>query len=659
MEGARAPRAEKIATPGRPVRGLACSAGFRRAQQHKPVGARPHVPGGVAPPAPRGPPRKTFPKRRCCGTAQAVTAASRSQHTREIDQALALLVPMMAAVAQINLAPTWRSDSAILSITGAGRPLFGTLSHLFSQALLLLPFGNHTFRFAIAGAMFSGVGGLATLHLCRTLFAKQGGACRLDRFLALGAALTVGLGLPWLSEATTVGGATLGGALALTALNGLLRRGAPSGKRSAVLWGMLGAALCVESLWCAAGLLGALLVLWPETLLDRRSGTWRRPKHRDLLLALLIASVLSGVHLARVGTAAPALFAPTGAAKEAWPLFGLGDWIESVGFLWGAGALFAVVFSLRDRRPLVAFSGLVILDCLAPGQAAVGWHSLENVDPNRMALHLLALGATVSLGALGMRTIAESAYALRLFAARPLALMVGVLAFAGCLAGGEDALRTLGQTTTEGTNAWTDEAFAQLPHHSLVLTKDPSVGNRLLSAQALGARPDLLVVPLGQLITAHSVRHWLQAEPELELLLRDLSVADTPSEHAIARLIDTRPVYLEPNPAWDRRLLEHILPSLPLAGFSAHAVGRSDRIEILNERFAKVDRRIRAGSSGDLLGDETTLRLYENGVADLARVLQAIPDRSSEQVLRSLLPEAQSASDASEFKLGPLAQRSR
>jgi hypothetical protein len=203
--------------------------------------------------------------------------------------------------------------------------------------------------------------------------------------------------------------------------------------------------------------------------------------------------------------------------------------------LWTAGAFFALLFSLEDRRPLYALGLIVLSDWLLPGNGAFGWTTSGRVDASRSAIHLIALALVAPLGALGLRTLGESAQALRLFAARPLAAMVAVLAIAGCLASAEDSLRSLSQEGTSGTQAWTDEALGALPDDALVLVRSDTWGRRLLAAQSLGARPDVLVVPLSEVTRPDSLRHWLDQEPELETLLRDLSVSNSPSERALAR----------------------------------------------------------------------------------------------------------------------------
>jgi hypothetical protein len=324
-----------------------------------------------------------------------------------------------------------------------------------------------------------------------------------------------------------------------------------------------------------------------------------------------------------------------------------------VGFLWTGGAAIAMIFALTDRRPVLALAIWSLADLLAPGTNHHGWTEAVYVDSGRLALHLAGLGALGPLGALGLRTLGETAQALRLFAARPLAAMVAVLAVAGCLASAEDSIRTLAETETRGARAWTGEALDFLPDDALVLTQSPAWGARLLAAQAQGERPDVLVVPLGEVTRPETLRLWLETEPELELLLRDLSITDTPSERAITRLVDRRPVFLEANPTWDHRLLEHLLPTLPLAEFSSHAVGRSDRMTAM-EGVAGPVARIHAATREGLVSDEATRSVLANGFAQTAEALKAIDHKSMER-LEELNPERPKEERDAEEKTAPLA----
>jgi hypothetical protein len=194
-----------------------------------------------------------------------------------------------------------------------------------------------------------------------------------------------------------------------------------------------------------------------------------------------------------------------------------------------------------------------------------------------------------------------------------------------------------------------------LPDDALVLVRSDTWGRRLLAAQSLGARPDVLVVPLSEVTRPDTLRHWLDQEPELETLLRDLSVSNSPSERALARLVDRRALFVEPDPDWDRRLLEHVLPTAPLAQFSSHAVGRSDRLAALELVSAPRDR-IVSGYQDGLTEEAATKELLLHGFDQIRAVLDAVKDGPSSRALESLRPDAapDTAQDEA-VKLAPLA----
>jgi len=568
---------------------------------------------------------------------------------RSLAVAAAFVLPFLGGISQIRGEEIFRSDAAVLAALKGSTQLEGTLSAFLSQIALALPLGNHAFRLALIGALFTGIAGVAALRLAHALFQKQGGYSRLDPWLAFGASLSVSFSLPWLSEATLSGGGCVGAAMALSLLLSALTRGLPRTLIGAALFGLVLGALFTESAWAGAAVVCTAVLSWSE-LTHFRGARPNRLHERPLIraaLSALVALVTCGALLL------PALFSRSAeswatvsqASSSPWPLWSPLGWASSIGLLWCGGALFAALFALRDRAPLGALVLIIAADFLAPGAAEIGWTSSLEADSSRMALHLLALGVTAPLGALGLRTLGESAQALQLFAARPLAAMVAVLAIAGCLASAEDTLRSLEQTGTSGAQTWTDEALDPLPENALVLTQDGTWARRLLAAQALGARPDVLIVPLSHVADAKSVSEWLKREPALEVLLRDLSVSETPSERAITRLVDVRPVYLEPNENWDRRLLEHLGPGVPLAQFSPHALGRSDRLAAI-EKLPDSIKRIEENSKTGLTQENATRLMLDNSLSRSIAVLEAIKDGPAQRALEALKPRRQGEGEA-------------
>lgn len=563
----------------------------------------------------------------------------------------AFLLPLCFAVWANSGDSLWRSDGA--DWRGALRPQQMSLSQLLQACLQTLPAGNQQFRAGLLGAFLAGGCSLLSLRLATRLFRSQGGQSRIDSALALAAALALGLSFPLQSEASIVSSVPLATFLSLWIVQQLSNRacGFPN-RATALVSGLALGLLSLESLWCTGVLALALL---SRELTSQRA---ERPRVNSYWCLGAAASVGLLLWVPRLLSLAPGdIEAGKNPLVSYFPWSPL-DWVHHLGALWCLGAIVAVLVGTRHRGLLLVPLVVIFCDILAPGNGSLGWHPRASVGADRIALHLTALALVASLGALGLRTLAESASALQLLAAKPLRVMVAVLALAGCLAGAEDASRTLSHTTRGGAQAWTDEALLQLPSRALVLTYSEEVGKRLLTAQARGARPDVLIVPLASLSDGRQLSHWLEKEPAMGVLLRDLSVSTHPSERAISHLVDVRPVFLEPNDQWDRRILEHVVPGLPLSRLAPHAVARSDRLAALEDTPPKSQRITTAATLG-LVEDRRTLRVFEDNLEGLARSLKKIGDRASQRRLEELFAEPEPADpDATaQDPPAPLAQR--
>ena len=359
---------------------------------------------------------------------------------------------------------------------------------------------------------------------------------------------------------------------------GWIDRTRRDGLAGSYLRGALWGALLCESVHCAVLVLIIGVLLWPDSLrrveghrtyLDRRIwGSTLRASLSAALCVLIIAQQNGWF------SSQGSFF---GASVDASVSTRMLSWFSGVGMLWCLSAAVAVLFSLRDRRPLYVMCLLALADLLLPCSELAGWTNSGSSDTSRVSLHLLLLAYIAACGALGMRTFGEATQAVGLLGARHFAVLISIVAVAGSLATAEDSLTALSQTEVTGAEAWSEEALQDLPPRALVIMQSEARGRRLRAAQLLGARPDVLIVPLSELSQARHVRHWLKQEPELHLLLVDLSLSDLPSERALTRLVDTRPVFIEPSPNWDQRLLEHVRPGLPLSELATHALARSDR----------------------------------------------------------------------------------
>jgi hypothetical protein len=280
---------------------------------------------------------------------------------------------------------------------------------------------------------------------------------------------------------------------------------------------------------------------------------------------------------------------------------------------------------------------LLGLDLGLPSSGGSSWVSSLESAPARVALHLLTIANIAPLGAVGLRRLLDVARGLRLLAARQSAALLTVLALAAAVAQIEDAHRLVAQTEVAGTRAWTSAALDRLPDQSMILTHSGSVGRRLLAAQRQGERPDVLVVPLEHLAREREVARWLALEPALKPLIVNLSLGHTPTENALALLSDARSVFVEPAPPWEKRLLVHLEPTLPLARFSPAPLASSDRLLGLAERTSGLVQILEATQLG-LHPDLATQSVLTAGLERTRAMLESIGDRRTAKALSDAVP---------------------
>ncbi len=544
---------------------------------------------------------------------------------------LALLIAFAGTLAHASDAPLWRSDSALLA---AGDPaaLTGRVSSLLAQTFSILPLGSHTLRTTLLGSMASAWAAWLLTKTTRHLLAREGMPSRMDPWLSVAAALGVVFSLPWITEATIAGGgAAPGAALAIFLLGWLLKgeKAQPTTLKAATGFGVLLGLLGSESPWAALAL--SLFA----------AAQWSWPAQKQLVPATVSSTLLSAGLL--VGPRALSLppsaldavaLLPT---EASWPSYSLIESSHHVGLLFTLGLLSLALFFRGDKRLLLGAATIVGLDWLVPAPPLGSWMEAVEARPARTALHLLALATVAPLGAWGLRRLAGLIRGAKLAGSPQIAALLTLLAVAGAVAGIEDASRRLSQTHVAGPRAWTQAALHPLPHRAMVLTHSAPVSRRLLAAQKQGERPDVLVVPFDALPQASKLSSFLRQEPALKQLIVDLSVGQHPSERALSQLAEQRPVYVEPHSDWDRRLLEHLHPTLPLARYSVHAIGRSERLSSLKKRAPEIASIVEATEEG-LHPDEATRRILETSVEETRKILEAIGDGPCQRALDDAAP---------------------
>jgi hypothetical protein len=591
---------------------------------------------------------------------------------------VSFLAPAAFGIWHESSAPAWDSDLSALGVFAGAARFQGVVSTLLGQLAQALPLGSGHERAAVPGALALGVLGVTVFQLCSTLLASRAKAPRLNPLLAFAAAVTASLAGRSLGQGALLGSSALPAALSLATLlaSGLLeperrhRQSADFAHRSVLVAALLGLT-ALECVWAALPLVVCLL-----------SGQFLRGLLPGKAQALLFGGTLGGVlalgllpaalaPLLQGAAAAPLAASLSGVAldmsalKSTWSGDGsveaargvleLAPWLDAVGLYALVMALFGAVIAVSDRRlraPLAACALLLASDLLLP-------RSSEHVlgAAGREVPHILALVGIALLGALGTQALAVLLGEIRFVGGRPAQALLVVFTLALAWAGAEDSAQRLAARNERATEAWTDEALAALPPRSLLVVRSEVVAYRLWAASALGARSDVLVVPLPLLGRGSLAADLLTLEPKLALLIRELSVSGLPSEQALTELSDARPLFVDVDPTWDKRLLDHLEPGVFFSRFAPHALGRSDREAALAAGLLPFDR-VLEQARASVKPDMATLWMLERGALQQALLLEALGDKADAQKLRArvqTLP-APNASDEAPAT-GPLAQR--
>ncbi len=544
--------------------------------------------------------------------------------------AAAFFVPLVMTLLRAAPAPLWRDDLA--AVRGLGFVPVGAegvVSSTFMQLAALMPLGGRLLRAAVVSAFGAAVASALLYALARRVLRANAATPRLTVALALAAALSAALAPTWQQEATVVGGATIAAALALVGF--LLRpRSSVSDARVWLGYGALIGLTLAEN--HAAGLaLLAALVAQAAVLADL-------PPRRSLALFTL------GLVSAGAICLAPTLVRPL--ATRAWidlgyDLVSAGGlstdtaasmvtapdaWLGEVGVVTVGIALGGGLWGLARARTRWLVAPLVVLvaaDALFPASRG----GVLAADP-LASVRLLAVAALGIMATLGVHTAVIALDKARIPMAKPAAVLLVVFNFTLVFATSEDGAHVTHRQRYSGAEVWTDEALGSLPTGSLLLVRSPAVAWRLWGARVVrGERPDLVVVPVPLLSHGSVARRLLELEPALAPLIREIAINGQPNEFALSGLADVRPLYVELDPAWDRRLVDHLTPEPLWLSFAPHALGRSDRNASLKRGRRAFTRVLDAAKQSGR--DPATMAILQARAREQAYTLAALGDRGS------------------------------
>lgn len=536
------------------------------------------------------------------------------------------MLPLILGIWTATSDSAWAGDLSVLRDLG-GLPVGseGLLSTLATQLVTSVPVGGRLLRAGLLGVIALAACGWLSYGLIRDLLDAHE-PFALNPLLALIGCQLWAIDPDTLGETSRIGGPALALLIILASLRSMRDL---SDARVFPLLGALTALGAAEN--HAAGVVLAL------TFGVRVMAAGRRLKpvllHGWLTGLFATTAVCWGWRASRpwltrgeidLGFAAPARL-----VIEEVPVDGIVAWVQRLPELWLerlgpvtlclalAGFVWVLLRSAELRRamaPWLFMAGLAGLLPLAPITAHAPW------------LALLALSSTLGIApfvALALVVAVRGLWACRLPFARPASVLAVSFALTLVLQH-LDELAPAEAASALAAESWTEEAFGTLPPRSLILVQTPAVALRLLAARVLdGARPDIVIVPAPFLSSGAFMEQLLGREPELSPLLRQLTVHGLADEYSLSGLADVRPVFVELDPRWDARLLEHLRPEPMWLGFAPHALGAAERRAGVERSQAALRRMWRARARLDA----ATKNVVAASARDQAALLAALGAR--------------------------------
>jgi hypothetical protein len=570
------------------------------------------------------------------------------------------------ALARAASSGQWRDDlPALRDIGFVAVGANGGVSTLLTQALGLVPLGGKTFRAALGSVLALALATWLLQGIAHRLVGKLGLGARLRAALAALAAATAGLSPTWQREATVGGGAMVATACALGVLALALSLAGPERERvvphgrawiaTGALWGAtaaesppaaLAVAFALAAIFWgdrfAAGVADAARSLWRGRLEERALGAapplpTARETRGALLAAALVALLLFAPLLLR--PLAPRAWVDLGRVLSASSLSGLdvagerttalAAWLREVGVVSLSLSVFGtfVAFSRRGMRPLaLPLAALALADAVAPARLA----GMITADP-LTSLRSLAVGALAVLATAGVATGVGLVARARIPMARTAAALSVVFYLTMVALSSEEASFAADRSQQLAAEQWTDEAWLALEPSAAVLVRSPAIAWRLWAARLVrGERPDVLVIPV-PLLDRGSVAHDLALiERGIEPLLHAYALRGAPTEFALSKLADVRPLHVEVDQAWSPRLLSHLSLDGMWLEYAPQPLGPSDRKAALAVTTGPLGRVLAAVHAG-AVPDGATAGVVAAALRDQAGVLAGLGERETAQ----------------------------
>ncbi len=545
---------------------------------------------------------------------------------------LAFVVPLVVTMLRTSPTGQWRDDLPVVRALGlVPSGTEGLVSTALTQLLALMPLGGRLLRAGWVSALGLALAGAVAYRLIHRALTLSLPTPRLSPLLALAATMTAVLAPSWQLEGTLAGGITLGVALALTAIWVAI---GVQARWATLALGALMAATAIESHAAALALGVALL---SRLLLVRR---WPKPHVAiELLLGvaaplvpwalfLILRPLSPNVDLDLSGGIGTSSLMSVDAAAERTTA--LSAWLSDAGLLSCLLGLFGLVLAIfrKSVRALGApFAALFAVDLGFPS-AKIGILASDTLAPVR----LLSLIAIAGASALAVQAVATYMRRVRVPFAEPASALLVVFHFTLAFAAAEDSAYAADRRDQVAADSWTDEALEALPPSSLLLVRSEALAYRLWAAQiARGARTDLVVIPEPLLERGNVAQLLLRLEPALAPLVREMALSGAPTEFSLSSLSDARPLFVEIDSRWSKRLRDHLAPRAFFPRFSAHPLGRSDRAQSLKENDDGWQRALTVTTKPGGR-DAATLAVMQSELRDRAQLLVDAGDRDAAEL---------------------------
>jgi hypothetical protein len=504
--------------------------------------------------------------------------------------ALTALLPACLALAHAaNVGDAAHDEAALRALglgwTGGFRALDAAWCGLFAW----LPLGTRAFRAAFASAAACGLSGALLFLIGRGVLAMSAEVAspRVSDAVAAIASLGATFSPSWQLEAAAPAGSTLGAALALLPVALLFGGGRRDGERVPPLVLLaLGLAVSYEPL---VGLAAIASVAASVGLEGRVAAP---PRRADLVarvaaFALGLAPFVLGLARRRspLALSAGVFAALAGERGESVAGMPIPFVREDVGVATGLLVVAGLIVGARvakARPPVVALAAIV-----GSGFAAMAFGA--PAGPTRYGAPVLAgVGAACALAGVAMQALVVVVADAKVPFARASAAMILVLEAVLPARAADDASARAEDRPKAAAATWDEAAWGALPAGAVILIRDPRVETRLYAARATGElRGDLALVPLFDLAGRGAMRE-LGRDPKLTPIWRDAALLGAEEEASLSSLAESRPVVAAYDPAWDRALARHLVPSGLFARFEPEPRGGSDRRRALDDLSPSV-----------------------------------------------------------------------